>query len=58
MWMIRSLTQHDSHGRAKYWSHEFGWTWKDYAHTFTESEKDTMLLPPGSIWEEVELVNG
>ena len=51
MWMYRHRTETDSHGKPKYWSQEFGWTWKEFADTFTDSEKESVALPAGGEWE-------
>lgn len=57
-WKIRSKTETDHRKFKKkqeslYWSNEFGWTWKDQSDTFTNEEKESLLLPIGGVWEEV-----
>lgn len=57
MWRIRSLTQKDNKGNPKYWSEDVGWTWKDFADTFTTEEKEkgatgNVVQPVDSVWEE------
>jgi hypothetical protein len=52
VWKIRSLKEVDLRGQPKYWSEEFGWTWKDMSGSYTDAQKDVFLLPFGGVWEE------
>lgn len=52
MWRIRSLEKKDNRGRSKYWSEEYGWTWKEQADLYTEQDKQSKLPPRGGTWEE------
>jgi hypothetical protein len=59
MWRIRARPEVTTSLNARrptvilYWSQQVGWTWKDYATTYTEAEKDRAFMPPGGLWEEV-----
>jgi hypothetical protein len=53
MWRIRSLTETDNKGQPKYWSTDVGWTWKTFADTFTQEEKDAVMLPKHAVWEAI-----
>jgi hypothetical protein len=52
MWKIRSTVKLDNHGKPKYWSNEYGWTWKEFSDTYTAQEKETTFVPVGGVWEE------
>jgi len=54
MWRIRNKILTDRRNRPKYWSADVGWTWLEFADTFTAAQRDAMLLPLGGVWEEVK----
>ena len=55
MWRIKSLTKTDNHGKPKYWSDEYGWTWEAMAEIYTEDQKAQMTLPKGGEWESCQV---
>jgi hypothetical protein len=54
-YMIYGKRESFIEGENMYWSNDIGWTLKEGADVFSQSERDTLNLPIGGEWEELDL---
>jgi len=54
MWRIKGTHEKDIISKVQlYWSNDVGWTYPDFAETYTDDERERLDLPIGGEWEEI-----